>query len=863
MSNDLKSNGEHAGGANNDFPKFAPGDNADKVLSASYQNKLIAGVERANRKTYGSGVINFGPVSLQKGQRRAPESGNRIRVRLDYPYRAPMGAVVGVDFPILDEAIEDQYDLVNFLNDPVTTYSCSKNQYRHHNRIAILEQELLPGQTGWAVISGVAKTFWHVQIPPGAIGTLSDSKLDGTDNTPVRNSNSQMDEYRHLGILGASYSGNVEESGSEHKIWELGDVFYWDNRDRPWWLTVVPRSYDDDVDARRPAEITTLYSGRVASSFGRAMGISGTSVLEVDCSVGSSTFVCESNQWRLRDSTCGSGCSSWSLLERYWDSRHLGMESNCTNGTVVTTKCVSEYPYRDLPDAGDDGMSDDEYMDVASSAAWRDASGAFAYQWLVGDVVLGTPSTPSVVDDQGNTDMFGNFYGPSGSNNGADPSPQDARYGYARACANLTCTYTCDGTQWIMSRGQTPYYLNEFGRCICPDEFMIKMSAHDLPCNHGSQPREFTTGMVLGWIETTTSTTTTSSTTTTTCSTALQCEWACMPVRSGGTIVRYDWTVTGCNEFDAYHSCECPYQDGVAVGIPCDAAAGIPSPSAALNCGDPPPPTGACELNANPSDPDYPCYAACYVTHEALCNAAGGNYLGDGTTCPTYDYGPIGGCCLTHPVYAPYCIQNYECACNTMGVASGTTKTWVEGLVCDDGGAWYGTCNSSTTTTTSSTTTTTGTSSTTTSSTTTTTGASSTTTSSTTTTTAAPTGACCISGVCSITTGADCVSNAGTYQGNDTTCSPDPCAGSSTTTSSSTTTTEGSSSTTTSSTTTTTASCGTCEWICLCPAGDCSWQFSNNSCSPGCSCSSAPPAFDPPCIPGNVNSTTNTDCVPS
>ncbi len=49
MSNDLKSNGEQAGGANNDFQKFAAGDGADKILSAAYQNKLIAGVERANR----------------------------------------------------------------------------------------------------------------------------------------------------------------------------------------------------------------------------------------------------------------------------------------------------------------------------------------------------------------------------------------------------------------------------------------------------------------------------------------------------------------------------------------------------------------------------------------------------------------------------------------------------------------------------------------------------------------------------------------------------------------------------------------------------------------------------------------------
>ena len=60
--------GEQAGGANSDFQRFAPGDNADKVLSASYQNKLIAGIERMNRLTFGPGsdVIQFGPMTLKK-----------------------------------------------------------------------------------------------------------------------------------------------------------------------------------------------------------------------------------------------------------------------------------------------------------------------------------------------------------------------------------------------------------------------------------------------------------------------------------------------------------------------------------------------------------------------------------------------------------------------------------------------------------------------------------------------------------------------------------------------------------------------------------------------------------------------------
>lgn len=68
----MRPSGEQAGGANNDFQRFSPGDNADRVLSASYQNKLIAGVERANRMTFGPGsdVIQFGPFSLKKGRRQ-------------------------------------------------------------------------------------------------------------------------------------------------------------------------------------------------------------------------------------------------------------------------------------------------------------------------------------------------------------------------------------------------------------------------------------------------------------------------------------------------------------------------------------------------------------------------------------------------------------------------------------------------------------------------------------------------------------------------------------------------------------------------------------------------------------------------
>ena len=70
--------GEQAGGANNDFQRFASGDNADKVLSASYQNKLIAGIERMNRLTFGPGsdVIQFGPMTLKKRRKASAASSD-------------------------------------------------------------------------------------------------------------------------------------------------------------------------------------------------------------------------------------------------------------------------------------------------------------------------------------------------------------------------------------------------------------------------------------------------------------------------------------------------------------------------------------------------------------------------------------------------------------------------------------------------------------------------------------------------------------------------------------------------------------------------------------------------------------------
>jgi hypothetical protein len=40
-----------------------------------------------------------------------------------------------------------------------------------------------------------------------------------------------------------------------------------------------------------------------------------------------------------------------------------------------------------------------------------------------------------------------------------------------------------------------------------------------------------------------------------------------------------------------------------------------------------------------------------------------------------------------------------------------------------------------------------------------------------------PTGACCIAGVCSVLSEADCIAAGGTYQGDGTTCDPDPCGG--------------------------------------------------------------------------------------
>lgn len=787
MSNDLKSNGEHAGGANNDFPKFAPGDNADKVLSASYQNKLIAGVERANRKTYGSGVIDFGPVSLQKGQRRAPESGNRIRVRLDYPYRAPMGAVVGVDFPILDEAIEDQYDLVNFLNDPVTTYSCSKNQYRHHNRIAILEQELLPGQTGWAVISGVAKTFWHAQRP--LYSSQEPTPSDTAAMLPIQSTNSQSDDYRHLGILAAEYNSTPFSiafggHGSEHFTYTpISGAIHWFNRERPWWLCPLPRvEYDhNDQGANANYELSYPYSNDAentdvdinisASSRGRAMGLHGDVVPEPACT-GSSSVKCIGRKWSVVSSTCSTGCSSWHVIEGYISSRSNGLDLPCAEGSVVNDiPCGSDFPVNDFDTGSENSFP---------SGVWaRGESNGDVKNWIVGSAILGTPEAPAIKDAEE----------PSGESIGAFLSPRDFPDPYGsldstqwgvvlRACANLTCTYKCNGSSWVRERGQSPYNLDEHWRCKCPDDWMATMAGADLPCNATSQPREFTVGMIYDSVNTTT--TTTSSSTTTTAATGACCYTLSTP--GFGMDCVDGTTLSGCDALSG------SWTEGAtcsSIGSSCH--------------------LGACCRAVSPS-------SECSLETEYDCqrNSTGDyEFMGVGTTCEGVSC--QGGACCNQETGG--CGYSFQATCDGLGAP------WTylgDGVGCGSCSATTTTTSSTTTTTgtssttTSSTTTTTGTSSTTTSSTTTTTGTSSTTTSSTTTTTAA-TGACCISNIeggftCAVETQSDCESGhpgGATYQGDGTTCSPDPCGGGSSTTSSTTTTSSGGS--TTSSTTTTTA----------------------------------------------------------
>ena len=230
-----------------------------------------------------------------------------------------------------------------------------------------------------------------------------------------------------------------------------------------------------------------------------------------------------SGKWYVTASTCSEACSSWPAIENPTVAESLGISWGCTNGeTVSNVPCFSEYPVEDV----DDGSR-------VAEGAWSTIDNA-CNTWLAGTVVFGAPFELPSEDTQAeygyDYEVRKRVYGVNQIEDVTTDNPNSAIFDYEtvlRRCANITCSYECDGTSWVRWRGQTPWILDDYWSCKCPDEWMETMSSADLPCNSTSQPREFTVGMVLGAVNTTTTTTTTTtSTTTTTTGTGACCVFA-------------------------------------------------------------------------------------------------------------------------------------------------------------------------------------------------------------------------------------------------------------------------------------------------------------------------------------------------
>lgn len=123
----------------------------------------------------------------------------------------------------------------------------------------------------------------------------------------------------------------------------------------------------------------------------------------------------------------------------------------------------------------------------------------------------------------------------------------------------------------------------------------------------------------------------------------------------------------------------------------------------------PPPPTntGAC----CPEEGD------CFISTQSVCEAGGGDYQGDGTTCDPDPCPPKGACCV-----GTDCTVETEDDCTGMGGTYQGDDTTCDPNPCET-----------------------------------------------------PTGACCVGTDCTIETEDDCTGMGGTYQGDDTTCDPNPC----------------------------------------------------------------------------------------
>jgi len=727
-------------GANTEFPTFSAGQSAGDVLSAAYQNKIAGALNRLSQVTFGPGTdgLTTGPVAFKRGYTSRDVPAGWIRVQNNYPFRLEAYTPVGIDYPIISQNVDDFESLVEFVR-YLPTYSCMAAQARHRNRVAILQEPLMTGEQGWAVLEGLTKAVFHEANPINQ----HEYELDTSDPTPIliQSEEQASDVYRHLSIAGADWQN---EYGTEQYVYGPDDT--WGPRFRPKYLFSAANS---DFGNTGDAEFSNTPFARSSdlvqppTSKGRIQGINAWRIPEVTPE-GSSSATCIDGAWLITEYGCSAGSSSWFGIELGVRAA-AGLVLPCTEGDVVDDiPCYEIFPSNDEPHqlpndtvTGMNGISGSPYG----------GSDSFNHRYMIGNVIMGSAA------DHVWSDAAIGSYGPDF---GVDPqitsdisTPCSLQQVYDvdgasavleainRCCANLTCTYAHeDDGSWSLARGVQPYQIGEWdpgsGKigafCICPNSIVNARQTKEFA---NTRLKELTLGMVF-W-KTSTTTTTTSSTTTTTAPAGICCRYTLEETVERGP-------GEGPTPYRAYDSCSVEYEEDCPTILPTEE-----EPSGqywTINFGDDAP---GCTL----------CYGACCYETYGECEVVVSRNDCDAFT--NYGIGIQGG---VGTYYGGLDCSEITCpfesttTTTTTTTTSTTTTTTADPTTTTTSTTTTTTTASSSTTTSSTTTTTADTSSTTTSSTTTTTeGSSSTTTSSTTTTTAscsAPPNFCyytCTSGV--------------------------------------------------------------------------------------------------------------------
>lgn len=148
---------QSAGGDNQRFERFQPGDNADRLISADYQNKIQQQIERLNQVTFGPGnsVLTTGPVIFRKGKRSSGTSSSSSLIvftldTVDCEAKTATASVIAISCGATDLGIGDSVNLVDFAGCHLT---CPENLMIGLSGTASYMESDSSGGCVWNIIS--------------------------------------------------------------------------------------------------------------------------------------------------------------------------------------------------------------------------------------------------------------------------------------------------------------------------------------------------------------------------------------------------------------------------------------------------------------------------------------------------------------------------------------------------------------------------------------------------------------------------------------------------------------------------------------------------------------------------------------